>query len=139
MGEISEMMLDGTMCQGCGEWLNEGEDGPGYPGYCSGCEPKNERRAASPKCQAVSAPLGKKLVKTLKSLARYGQTDGSLTPIRGGTMYAGVQWDMASSQHDRLAKRGFVERRSPHNPIHKDRAVITEKGLAFLRERGEIK
>lgn len=37
MGEIAEMMLDGTMCAGCGEWLNDGEDGEGYPGYCEGC------------------------------------------------------------------------------------------------------
>jgi len=37
MGEIADMMLDGTMCAGCGEWLNDGEDGNGYPEYCSGC------------------------------------------------------------------------------------------------------
>jgi hypothetical protein len=42
MGEIAEMMLDGTMCQGCGVWLHDGEDGPGYPGYCSSCEPDDE-------------------------------------------------------------------------------------------------
>lgn len=39
MGEIADMMLDGTMCAGCGEWLHEGEDGDGFPGYCSGCAP----------------------------------------------------------------------------------------------------
>ena len=33
MGEIADMMLDGTMCQMCGVFI---EDGPlGYPGYCS--------------------------------------------------------------------------------------------------------
>lgn len=37
MGEIAEMMLDGTMCAGCGEWLHDGEDGPGYPEYCASC------------------------------------------------------------------------------------------------------
>lgn len=42
MGEIADMMLDGTMCQGCGEWLNDGEDGPGYPGYCAGCKPLDD-------------------------------------------------------------------------------------------------
>lgn len=35
MGEIAEMMLDGTLCEGCGEYL-EGE-GMGFPRYCSGC------------------------------------------------------------------------------------------------------
>lgn len=42
MGEIAEMMLDGTMCQCCGEWLNDGEDGDGFPMYCEGCEPELE-------------------------------------------------------------------------------------------------
>ena len=37
MGEIADMMLDGTMCQGCGVWLHDGADGPGYPGYCRSC------------------------------------------------------------------------------------------------------
>lgn len=37
MGEIAEMMLDGTMCGGCGEWLCDGEDGAGFPGLCSSC------------------------------------------------------------------------------------------------------
>lgn len=38
MGEIAEMMLDGTMCQGCGEFLCDGEDGQGFPGYCESCQ-----------------------------------------------------------------------------------------------------
>jgi len=38
MGEIANMMLDGTMCQGCGVWLHDGNDGPGYPGYCRSCQ-----------------------------------------------------------------------------------------------------
>lgn len=44
MGEIADMMLDGTMCQGCGEWLHEGGDGLGYPGYCYGCKPRPEKK-----------------------------------------------------------------------------------------------
>ena len=32
MGEIADMMLDGTLCEGCGEYM--GED-TGYPTYCS--------------------------------------------------------------------------------------------------------
>lgn len=35
MGEISDMMIDGTMCQVCGVFLNE--EGPGYPVTCGGC------------------------------------------------------------------------------------------------------
>lgn len=39
MGEIADMMLDGTMCAGCGEWLHDGDDGDGIPGYCAACAP----------------------------------------------------------------------------------------------------
>ncbi len=31
-GEIAEMMLDGTLCQGCGEFMGEAQ---GFPGFCS--------------------------------------------------------------------------------------------------------
>lgn len=34
MGEIAEMMLDGTMCQVCGEFMDEAA---GYPVTCAGC------------------------------------------------------------------------------------------------------
>lgn len=33
MGDIADMMLDGTMCECCGEFIDE--DPPGYPQYCS--------------------------------------------------------------------------------------------------------
>lgn len=35
-GEIAEMMLNGDMCQVCGEWI-DGGDGPGFPLTCDGC------------------------------------------------------------------------------------------------------
>lgn len=41
MGDIADMMIDGTMCQGCGEFLHGGYDGHGCPGYCSSCEPRD--------------------------------------------------------------------------------------------------
>ena len=34
MGEIAEMMLEGDMCQWCGEMLG----GDGYPTVCAGCQ-----------------------------------------------------------------------------------------------------
>lgn len=34
MGEIADMMLDGTLCEGCGEYLENGAD-MGIPDYCS--------------------------------------------------------------------------------------------------------
>ena len=35
MGEIAEMMLDGTLCERCGVFLDG--DSPGYPRYCEDC------------------------------------------------------------------------------------------------------
>lgn len=52
MGEIAEMMLDGTLCTSCGTLLiEEGEEPEGYPQYCDLCrvlmaEADRERTAA---------------------------------------------------------------------------------------------
>lgn len=32
MGDVADMMLDGTLCEGCGDFIG---DGDGYPQYCS--------------------------------------------------------------------------------------------------------
>ncbi len=51
MGEIAEMMLDGTLCEGCGVFMedlapeNEGDqilDPPGSPRRCDDCEPASD-------------------------------------------------------------------------------------------------
>jgi hypothetical protein len=34
MGEIAEMMLDGTLCECCGEYIDD-DGGEGFPRYCS--------------------------------------------------------------------------------------------------------
>lgn len=34
MGEIAEMMLDGTLCEGCGEFIGEPCE---FPRLCAGC------------------------------------------------------------------------------------------------------
>ena len=44
MGEIAEMMLDGTLCEGCGTYL-DGE-GDGVPRRCSACKRDDARPAA---------------------------------------------------------------------------------------------
>lgn len=41
MGEIAEMMLDGTLCSGCGEYLEKKPEG--FPDYCSSCRPLSPR------------------------------------------------------------------------------------------------
>ncbi len=35
MGDVADMMLDGTLCAGCGEYLDM--EPAGYPFYCRGC------------------------------------------------------------------------------------------------------
>ena len=40
MGEIADMMLDGDMCEGCGEYLGGGD---GFPRRCYSCEPVADR------------------------------------------------------------------------------------------------
>lgn len=46
MGEIAEMMLDGTMGPETGEFNFEGEDGPGWP--MTGAEAEQYRRDTAP-------------------------------------------------------------------------------------------
>ena len=68
MGEIADMMLDGTMCQWCGEWLHGGEDGPGYPGLCASCAREERRtRTAQTQCatEKVKCPTCGKRVKSV--------------------------------------------------------------------------
>lgn len=40
MGEIAEMMLDGTLCEGCGEFIGEPV---GHPRMCMSCSYDAER------------------------------------------------------------------------------------------------
>ena len=42
MGEIADMMIDGTLCEGCGVYLDDGPSG--YPRRCADCE-ESERIA----------------------------------------------------------------------------------------------
>ncbi len=39
MGEIADMMLDGTLCADCGVYLDM--ESVGYPAYCGSCEPSD--------------------------------------------------------------------------------------------------
>ncbi len=40
MGEYAEMMLDGTCCCSCGEYIG---DGDGFATYCASCEPAEQK------------------------------------------------------------------------------------------------
>ena len=59
MGEIADMILEGQMCQECGEFLGEGD---GYPTYCSSCMPEEEIEVEQ-KPSKVPCPVCRKKVK----------------------------------------------------------------------------
>lgn len=44
MGDIADMMLEGSMCEQCGEYMGEGN---GYPRLCGSCSrrPGNQKAA----------------------------------------------------------------------------------------------
>lgn len=58
MGEWAEMMLDGTMCQVCGEFM--GGAGGGIPRTCAGCRGRPELFSQS-KPKVKCASCGKKV------------------------------------------------------------------------------
>ena len=49
-------------------------------------------------------------------------------------MYPGTQWELAAKKFGQLKRMGLVEVYTPHNPVHKDRAVATEAGRRLLAE-----
>lgn len=47
MGDIADMILDGSLCQECGSVIGDG-NGDGYPTTCSGCSGEPIERARKP-------------------------------------------------------------------------------------------
>lgn len=69
MGDIAEMMLDGTLCEGCGEYLGEGD---GYPQYCAGCAEPQPRAAPSKRRSRIhQCPECKKMCRGKAGLAHH--------------------------------------------------------------------
>lgn len=120
MGEYAEMMLDGTCCEGCGEYLGGGS--PGFPRYCGSCRPKSPGRVNAPK-PVVAGSLSPKLLARLEAVRLH--TDKH-------TGYPGDYYDQATRQHDQLIRHGLAAMFTPHNPVHKLRVVITDAGRDLL-------
>lgn len=49
MGEIADMMLDGTLCECCGVYIDDEHDG--VPRKCAGCMSADKRDVARDKSQ----------------------------------------------------------------------------------------
>ncbi len=47
MGDISDMMLDGTLCEQCGEYIDDDEGG--FPRLCAACNQDDEIQKREPK------------------------------------------------------------------------------------------
>ncbi len=122
MGEIADMMMEGQMCQGCGEIMG---DGDGYPVFCDSCQEENGCDEHGEKIKTVKVVLGKKFVNRLM-LCR------DLTDRQIG-MYAGDYLESAPTQYKRLCDLGFAAVEEPHNQVHKDRVVITNAGREYLK------
>lgn len=62
MGDIADMMLEGDMCQGCGEIL----DGEGFPTFCQACQDEMGIDAYGDKrAEKASCPICGKRVKAV--------------------------------------------------------------------------
>lgn len=130
MGEIAEMMLDGTLCEGCGSYIDD-DGAEGMPRYCSP-QCARDRGAATgdrgrKKRQIVPFVMRKQDRRWLERVAMESNASGP--------MYAGMRADfLPSGPSGRLRKAGLIRSESPHNPVHKDRWVITDAGRMALEQ-----
>ena len=134
MGEIADMMIEGEICECCGEYLGEGG---GFAQLCAGCaDGEDVRESGFGGYQRVDKghqdisndqPISKKLLRRLETLLR----DTDEPP----GMYPGDHYKHASKQYSKLIQRGYAETYHPHNPIHDVRVIITDQGRDVLSKR----
>lgn len=71
MGEIADQILEGQMCQWCGEYLG---DGDGYPTICAGCQAEEGVDAHGNKPGQKPRTVGK-LLDPRTIICEYGKTE----------------------------------------------------------------
>lgn len=88
MGEVAEMMMDGTLCQTCGVFVGEPD---GYPRECNHCERESakDRKAARQKAHEANQLAIRKVVcpvcgKRVKSRGLKDHTRDAHTNISTG-------------------------------------------------------
>jgi hypothetical protein len=62
MGDIADAMLDGDLCQCCGEYM---EGGDGYPRTCAACSQREARNYPDGRSGKVKCPICNKTVKAV--------------------------------------------------------------------------
>ena len=113
MGEIADSMLDGDMCEGCGEWLGAGD---GFPRLCAGCG-GGSRAPKRPKFRAM-LPGWDAFARERRWLVRASEKNG-------------VPHGEAPAYLVKLEKRGFV-RNEIVGPDEQVRFFITDAGRREL-------
>ncbi|QWP79187.1 hypothetical protein J5226_12715 [Lysobacter sp. K5869] len=81
MGDIADMMLDGTLCEGCGVYMGDG-GARGFPRRCRDCR-RDDYRPAPPKVAKVPCPTCGKLVKAAGLADHARDVHGAAPPAPG--------------------------------------------------------
>jgi len=76
MGEVADMMLDGTLCEGCGVFMG---DEVGYPRKCKACRYDERKLAEIPANPHATCPTCGKRVKSV-GLAQHIAAKHSAAP-----------------------------------------------------------
>lgn len=69
MGEIADATINGDFCEGCGEWLGEGD---GFPRLCAGCGGDDfERGFQDLPAMRYSCPICRKLFRSAYAMNQH--------------------------------------------------------------------
>lgn len=98
MGEIAEMMLDGTLCEGCGDFI--GSDA-GFPQYCS-------PQCAAGRGMTYEQPKSRANARKAARINRERQEAAGPKPFACPTCSKRFRFDTALSQHRRDAHPHFA-------------------------------
>lgn len=91
MGEIADLMLDGTMCEGCGEILCWDGEPAGFPMRCDGCRPQGRARRSqdcapgSVSREEAAAMAARRLGKNRRKKARQRRNRAARAAAEKGT------------------------------------------------------
>ena len=120
MGDVADLMLNGDICESCGEEL--GGCGDGFPRYCASCRPRSKGRS--------NATMTLDGVFALDRFARERRW------LEAAAKPEGVKPDLAPSYLPKLARRGFVYLDQLIDDDGEARYFITNNGRAELKRIG---
>ncbi|WP_316176511.1 MULTISPECIES: hypothetical protein [unclassified Bradyrhizobium] len=107
MGEVAEMMLEGILCEGCGEYLG---DAAGFPQRCSSC-------GGGAPLDTHSAPTRYRAASRARRAARHNRERRAIAKERKpfechcGKLFADCN---ALAQHQQAKHPGTAQPKKPH-------------------------